>query len=67
MEKVGKQFVLAIPKTTGEVISDITEMTHYDPDPNALPVGNGSYLVKMLLKRQIPNFIPPAVYFISKY
>ena len=35
-------------------------MTHYDPDPDALPVGNGSYQVKMILKRQIPNFIPAA-------
>ena len=31
----------------GEIRSDITEMTHYDPDPNAQPVGNGSFQVKM--------------------
>ena len=34
----------------GEILSDITEKCHYDPDPNALPVGNGSYQVKMKLK-----------------
>ena len=44
----------------GEIQSDITENTHYDPDPNAQPVGNGTYQVKMKLKRQIPNFIPAA-------
>ena len=44
----------------GEILSDITEKCHYDPDPNALPVGNGSYQVKMKLKREIPNFIPAA-------
>ena len=44
----------------GEILSDVTEKCHYDPDPNALPVGNGSYQVRMKLKREIPNFIPAA-------
>ena len=32
-----------------KILSEITEMTHYDPDPNAQPVGNGSFQVKMNL------------------
>ena len=44
----------------GKVLSEIKKNTHYDPDPNAETVGNGTYLVKMILNRQIPNFIPAA-------
>ena len=44
----------------GEVLTDITENTHYDPDPNAQPVRNGTYQVRMKLSRQIPNYIPAA-------
>ena len=44
----------------GEVMSDISEITHYDPDPEAQPVGNGTYQLKIKLNRQIPNYIPAA-------
>ena len=44
----------------GEFLSEISEITHYDPDPDAQPVGNGSYQIRMKLNRQIPNFIPAA-------
>ena len=44
----------------GETLTEITENIHYDPDPNAQPVGNGKYQIKMRLLRQIPNFIPAA-------
>ena len=41
-------------------LGDITEMQHYDPDPNAQPIGNGKFQIKMKILRQIPNFIPAA-------
>ena len=41
----------------GEVLSDITEMTHPDSDTNE-PVGNGTYVVKMKLSKPIPQFMP---------
>ena len=44
----------------GEILSEITENCHYDQDPNAPPVGNGTHQVKMKLTRDIPNFIPAA-------
>ena len=44
----------------GETLTEITENIHYDPDPNAQPVGYGKYQIKMRLLRQIPNFIPAA-------
>ena len=44
----------------GDLLSDVKESTHYDPDPNAQPVGNGIYNIKMRLLRQIPNYIPAA-------
>ena len=41
----------------GEVLSDITEMTHPD-SVNAEAVGNGTYVVKMKLSKPIPQFLP---------
>ena len=41
----------------GEVLSEVTENTHYDTDPEAQPVGNGIYQVKMKLHRQIPDLV----------
>ena len=42
----------------GELIEEITEESHYDPDPEANKVGNGIYTVKMKIKKEIPNFLP---------
>ena len=41
----------------GEVLSKLNEMTHPDSDPD-MPVGNGTYVVKMKLKKPIPQFLP---------
>ena len=35
-------------------------MSQHDPDPNAKPVGNGTFKIVMRLSKQIPNFIPAA-------
>ena len=42
----------------GELVNDITEDSHHDPDPEAEKVGNGVYSVKMIIKKPIPNFLP---------
>ena len=44
----------------GEVISEITE-EQFDSeglDPELPPIGNGTYIVKMKLSRDIPNWMP---------
>ena len=38
----------------GELVTDITEDSHYDPDPDSAKVGNGIYSVKMKINKQIP-------------
>ena len=50
----------------GEILSKISENNHYYLDPDAKPVGNGTYQggtyqIRMRLNRHIPNFIPAAV------
>ena len=46
----------------GEVVSEITEELYEDLDDtesrNLPPVGNGNYLVKMKLKKDLPNCLP---------
>ena len=43
----------------GELLNDITEDSHFDPNPDSHKVGNGVYSVKMKIKKPIPNFLPP--------
>ena len=46
----------------GEVVSEITEEVYGDQDDpeskDLPPVGNGNYLVKMKLKKELPNWLP---------
>ena len=47
----------------GEVLTEITEEPYEDVDEDVSgeklpPVGNGTYLVKMKLKRDMPNWVP---------
>ena len=49
--------LLCCLKLYGEPLSKISEMTHPDSDPND-PVGNGTYVVKMKLRKPIPQFLP---------
>ena len=41
----------------GEVLSEISEMKHPDSGVDD-PVGNGTYVVQMRLKKHIPQFMP---------
>ena len=43
-----------------KLLSDISENTHYDPDPSAQPIGDGTYKIKIKLNKDIPNYIPAA-------
>ena len=45
------------PPTVGQFI---IFSAYKDPDPNANPVGNGTFKISMKLTKEIPNFIPAA-------
>ena len=45
----------------GDVISEITEEPYLDadePEDGLPPIGNGTYLVKMKMRRDMPNWVP---------
>ena len=44
----------------GQVVSEITEEAFDNAglDPNLPPVGNGTYLVRMKLEKDLPNWVP---------
>ena len=44
-------------RTYGELLSTINEKTHKDSDQHN-PVGTGTYIVKMKLKKQNPQYLP---------
>ena len=63
---IGCEYRLSEPRilkwigSFGEVISEITEEPFDDSgsDPTLPPVGNGTYIVRMKLRRDLPNWIP---------
>ena len=58
--RLDKEQILEWLSYFGEVRSDLTEDTHEESDDSAddLPIGNGIYLVKMKLSKDMPQFMP---------
>ena len=50
----------------GEILSPVNEKAHKDSDPSNL-VGNGTYIVKMKLKKQVPQYLPIYGPFLAQY